>query len=95
MFDSCSEARTARTPKQFRKLEILCSADASAPKECDRPTLEERLPLDLQESFHRAGGLFRLIVLSAEVEWRGASLGHKCISVWSWVTAWDLCSPPG
>lgn len=60
-----------------KKLEIHCSADAVAPEEYDRPRLELRLPVVLQESLPRAGGLFRLIVCCAEVEWRGASLGSK------------------
>lgn len=61
-------------------LEILCSADAPAPEEYDRPSLEARLPVVLQESQQAA--LFRLIVHSAEVEWR-------------WITGRDLLDPLG
>lgn len=82
---STAAVRTIRTPNSPRKLEILCSADASAPEEYDRPSLAARLPVVLQESFHRAGGLFLLIVHCAEVECRGASLGPKPISLWRWI----------
>lgn len=63
--------------KSSRKHKIVSCADASAPEEYDRPSLEVLSPVVLQESLYQTDDLFRLIVDCAEVEWCGASLGPK------------------
>lgn len=62
----CSESNQ-NTKCIQKKLEVLCSADASAPEDYERPSLETRLPVALQESLQRAGSLFTLIVQCAQV----------------------------
>lgn len=68
MSDGCCYVTwSIRTPKTSRKLEIFFSADVLVPEESERPSLEARWPVFLQESLRRAGSPLRLIVHCAQV----------------------------